>query len=614
MIGVMMLSSGGRAAANPEAAPLPHTDQDWIVRLYYQDMERLAALASRYDVFEHANHEAGYVDARLRTAEFLELQQAGYRVDIDAERTARANQLPDRTTSLLGGIPGYECYRTVEETFSTLNQLATNYPGLVTLVDIGDSWEKMQPGGAAGYDLLVMVLSSKSKPGPKPRFFLMAEHHARELTTSETALRFAEDLLAGYGTDADATWLLDYYEIHILPVANPDGRKWAEQGYLWRKNTSNTNGCGSFPDYGTDLNRNCGFKWGGIGSSSLPCDLTYRGPEAVSEPENQAIQSYVRSIFPDQRGPADTDPAPATTTGLVISLHSYSQLVLYPWGWTTASAPNVTALKALGCKFGYYNRYAVQASTALYATTGSVDDWVYGELGVPSYTFEMGTDFFQGCAFFQTNIYPANRPALYYAFKACRQPYLNPAGPEVTQVTPATATNLAGAQITLNATADDARYFGAPSLPIAQSITAARYSVDAPSWIAGSITHSMTAADGGFNSSVETLTVVIDTTGWSPGRHTLFVEAQDANGQWGVPTAAFVWIEPFRISGTLEPPGFVVRWPSVTNKLYTLLQTTDLRLPFTILANNLVGTPPTNSFTNSVNGTGARFFQIRMEP
>ena len=100
--------------------------------------------------------------------------------------------------------------------------------------------------------------------------FLMAAIHARELTTAETATRFAERLVAGYGPDPDITWLLDYNEIHIVPQVNPDGRKRAEGGVLWRKNTNDSNGSCSPSRIGVDLNRNSSFKWNpcGFGCSS----------------------------------------------------------------------------------------------------------------------------------------------------------------------------------------------------------------------------------------------------------------------------------------------------------------------------------------------------------
>jgi carboxypeptidase T len=72
------------------------------------------------------------------------------------------------------------------------------------------------------------VLTNQAITGTKPIFFLMAAIHAREYTTAESAMRFAEQLVRGYGRDPDATWLLDYTEIHVVPQANPDGRKQAE--------------------------------------------------------------------------------------------------------------------------------------------------------------------------------------------------------------------------------------------------------------------------------------------------------------------------------------------------------------------------------------------------
>jgi len=582
-----------------------------IVRLYYGDRAKLNELVERYDVFEFADHAAGYVDARLSQADYDELTRAGHRVEIDSALTAQANLPPVQADAQASGIPSYLCYRTVEETYAALNQIATNHPGLATLLDIGDSWEKVTPGGAEGYDLLALILSNQSRPGPKPRLFLVAEYHAREYTTAETALRFAEELVAGYGTDADITWLLDYYEIHIVPMANPDGRKWAEQGQLWRKNTDNNDGCTTFPDYGTDLNRNLGFKWGQTGSSGSPCSSTYRGPAPLSEPENIAISSYILSLFPDQRGPGDTDAAPPDTTGLVINLHSYSPLIIYPWGWTTALVPNSTALRTLGGRFSYFSRYTVQQAIDLYAVSGELDDWIYGELGVPVYTFEMGTAFFQSCSTFENTIYPSNRPALFYAAKACRQPYLDPAGPDVLHPT---ITNAVGPLLTLNARAASGRSFGYSPLPPAANLTAARYSVDHPSWTTGAVTHAMTALDGSFNSTNETVTAVIDTAGWTPGRHTLFVEACTGSTNWGVPTAVFAYVAPPALTASLESGNLVLRWPSATNHLYTLLQATNPAAPFSVLATNLPAQPPTNSYPITIVPDASRFYRLLLQP
>jgi len=110
-----------------------------------------------------------------------------------------------------------------------METLAENYPSLATWIDIGDSWDKQTAGGPVGYDLYALDLTNKLTTGPKPTFLLMAEIHAREFVTSETAARFAEYLTSNYGVDADITWLLDYYHVYIVPMLIPmgaSGRGW----------------------------------------------------------------------------------------------------------------------------------------------------------------------------------------------------------------------------------------------------------------------------------------------------------------------------------------------------------------------------------------------------
>jgi carboxypeptidase T len=144
---------------------------------------------------------------------------------------------------------------------------------------------------------------------------------------------------------------------------------------------------------GVDLNRNFSFTWnttGGVGSSGSACNLTYRGPSAGSEPETQALEAYIRSLWPDRRGPGANDAAPADTSGIHLDIHSYSQLVLWPWGETETPAPNGTALQTLGRRLAWFNGYTPQQSIGLYPTDGTSDAPSYGELGVASYTIETG--------------------------------------------------------------------------------------------------------------------------------------------------------------------------------------------------------------------------------
>ena len=540
------------SASEAGTPPAPPPEEGLVVaRVYFADPDDLDRLAEELDVWMVA-HEAGYLVALLSRDQLTDLLRAGYRVEVDEARTAGLERPLQPLLSQVSGIPGFPCYRTVEETYADLAQLAADHPDLAAWMDVGDSWEKAV-GARPGYDLYALVLTNRAKSRPKSTFLLMAAIHARELTTAELAARFAEYLVANYGTDPDVTWLLDYCEVRVLPVTNPDGRKQAEAGEYWRKNTDDDDGCTLFPYYGTDLNRNSSFHWGG--ASTNPCATTYQGPAPASEPETRATQDYVTAVFPDQRGSGDDEPAPDDATGVFVSLHSFGELVLFPYGFRSTPSPNHAQLETLGRKFGYFNSYEVcQAGEpgCIYSTTGTTDDWAYGDLGVAAYTFELGTTFFQGCSTFENTIVPAHLPALVYAAKAARRPYQTPAGPDVVDVTVAPVAAAAGTPVTLTAVIDDTRYDsnGWGNEPV-QDVAAAHYTVDAPSWVTGTLSGPMSPTDGAFDASVEAVQVTVDTAGWASGRHILFVEGRDAAGNWGVPTAVFLWTLDSAIAGTV---------------------------------------------------------------
>jgi carboxypeptidase T len=550
---------------NPYQAP-----SDYVVaRVYFDTLAILNQLAASLDVWE-VNQSEGYLVALLSPSQYSLLERSGLKLVVDRIQTALLYQpleaLPGQS---IDSIPGYPCYRTVEETYATITSLAQTYAHLAELIDIGDSWEKLTPDGPAGYEIYALRLTNEEfgELSEKPAFFLMAEIHARELVTAETATRFAEHLLTSYNSDADITWLLNYYRIYIVSMTNPDGRKHAENGILWRKNTNISNGCINDWDGGTDLNRNHSFHWGG--ASRDPCYPTYQGPVPISEPETQAIQNFVLSILTDQRGTADTDPAPENTSGIFISLHSYGNLVLWPWGWTDTDAPNHTQLQTLGRRLAYFNNYTPQQANELYLTTGTSDDWAYGELGAAAYTFEMGTTFFQDCTAFETTIHPSNLQSLLYAFKAARLPYMDPAGPRILNASVSPNAVTPGEFVVLTAIADDDLYNSSNGQEPTQDISAARYSIDAPSWINGTITFPLEAPYGNFNTTREDIEAVIDTSNLSNGQHIVFVEAMDLNGNWGVPTAVFLNVGTFGFVVDANPDTIITQNPG-TWVMYTL--------------------------------------------
>jgi hypothetical protein len=551
------LSAEGKAeSAQAEPTQSVSTQYDrWVVRAFFDDPAMVAEVAAWKEPWE-VDTKKRFIVLDVDQLEFDFLLDAGFRVEIDSNMTAELHRPRQRLPGQLAGIPGYPCYRTVEETIATAEALVAAYPSLATYTDVGDTWEKSEPGGEDGYDMMVLKLTNSAILGDKPDLFITSAIHAREYTPAELATRFAEYLLSNYNVDADATWLLDYHEIHLMLHANSDGRKQAETGISWRKNTNN-NFCGGSDLRGIDLNRNFEFAWGCCGGSSgSHCSETFRGPGPASEPETDAIQAYLRSTFPDQRGSDINDAAPDNATGVYLDIHSYSELVLWPWGFDNITAPNGDALQTLGRRLAYSNGYFPEQAIGLYPTDGTTDDFAYGELGVAAYTYELGTAFFQACSTFENTVLPDNLPSLIYAAKTVRTPYLTPTGPEAVDLSLDSVGVQAGAPVELVARVDDSFFGNSNGAEPVQNVAAAEYYVDTPPW-AGGTAVSMTASDGAFDGTSEMVEATINTSALGPGRHILFVRGQDSSvggetGQWGPMTATFLYVIDPATAPTLE--------------------------------------------------------------
>ncbi len=542
---------------SPFSAAANQLNGFWVVRAYFEDRSMVNRLASRIEPWE-VNHEDGYVVVGVDQNGLDFLLELGFQVEIDERLTQRYLRPPAALPDQTAGIPGFPCYRTVEETYSSMETIVADYPNLASWIDIGDSWDKTEPGGPNGYDLKVLKLTNTAIPGPKPKLFITASIHAREYSPAELTTRFAEYLVENYGRDADVTWILDFQEIHLMPIGNPDGRIHAETGLYWRKNT-NQNYCSPVSTArGADMNRNFDFYWGCCGGSSVAeCDEVYRGPSPASEPETQAIQSYLVAEFPDQRGPGLSDLAPPTATGVYLDIHSYGELVIWPWGFSAAPAPNGAALQTFGRRLAYFNGYKPDQAIGLYPVDGAADDYGYGELGIAALSFELGNTFFETCAAFETVILPNNLPALLYSAKAARTPYLTPSGPEVRGIEATPSGPSSGEPIELVAVIDDKRFNNSNGIEPTQTIVAAEYYLDTPPWSSSPapVAHSMNAADGSFNNTSESVIATIDTTTLTRGRHILYLRGMDSSGIWGPVSAHFIYIFDPAIDPTIQ--GFI---------------------------------------------------------
>lgn len=268
-----------------------------------------------------------------------------------------------------------------------LYEIAEAYPRLTQLETIGYSHQ--------GRPLLAMRLTKH--PGRwnrwgwkrlkrRPEVLFVATHHAREWVATQMAMRLIKHLTDNYGTDERVTDILDTTQVWIVPVGNPDGYQYTfDHERLWRKNLRDNDGDGAITAAdGVDINRNFDSHWGldDEGSSPILADYTYRGPEPNSEPETQALIDFM----------ADHD------FKFAISYHTYSDLILYPWGWQVQTPcfddPIFVAQAGTDDNPAIWDSlldrgYDPGVGADLYTTNGDYTDWAYAVARVPSHTVEL---------------------------------------------------------------------------------------------------------------------------------------------------------------------------------------------------------------------------------
>jgi carboxypeptidase T len=538
---------------------------EWYVEAHYTDQAAIIRASNR---FQHLDIDRDKQTVRVDTDEegIRFLENAGFDVRIDMAATANLRAFYQSANSI-SSIPGYACYRTVEETMDSMEDIVEVHPTLAEIHEIGPSWERTQNPNA-GYMMRALRITNletfKNDPD-RPRMVMFGSIHAREYTPAELLTRMAEWLVTSYGTDAQATWLVDHVDFRFILHANPDGRKKAESGISWRKNTNSVDAaCSGTPNGsrqpGVDLNRNFPFKWGTApgGSSSIPCDLIYRGPSAGSEIETRNLIAYVAGTpgadgvftggaLPDLKTDEVTTPAPEDYPGIFFDMHSYSRLVLWPWSDVSTLPPNSAAYQAMGRRIAWFNNYTPQRAVQLYPTDGGTIDTFYGRLGAPSFVMEIGNEFFELCSSFETDVLPKNLGALKFAARAAKAPYKLGSGPDVHTLSLDQMSVEAGTPVVLTATIDDTRYRATSPVQTTYAITAAAAYIDTTPWDPNAVAIPMAPVDGTFNGKTEVVQLTIPTDTLAPGKHLIFVQgtnALGANGTQGAPDAVMLEILP----------------------------------------------------------------------
>ncbi|XP_047432448.1 carboxypeptidase O [Mugil cephalus] len=266
----------------------------------------------------------------------------------------------------------YYKYHPMQEISDWMNQMVKEHPDLVTIVDYGKTYENRK------ISLLKIGFNTGEK---KKGIWMDCGIHAREWIAPAFCQYFVKQILQTYKTDAkmeNMLWNMDFY---VTPVLNVDGYifSWTKDR-LWRKNRSP----GPSPSscFGVDLNRNFDANWGTVGVSFNCSSNIYCGTKPASEPETQAVTDFVGSRKDDFL--------------CFLTIHSYSQLLLVPYGHPDFTASNYYELMIVGLGAAeaiwkvHGMKYQVGTSPdVLYPNSGSSRDWARMQ-GIPySYTFEL---------------------------------------------------------------------------------------------------------------------------------------------------------------------------------------------------------------------------------
>ncbi|MFI0807690.1 M14 family metallopeptidase [Streptomyces echinatus] len=365
-------ATAGHASADGVRKVTPSTDdvKQYEIHQSTTPVTRTAIQATGVTVDE-ADEETVVVSGRAK--QIRALRRLGY----DVQPLGAA---PRRSGARLYDFPSADAkYHNYAEANAEIDQRLAAYPGIMSKRVIGKSYQ--------GRDIIAIKVSDNvATDEDEPEVLFTAHQHAREHLTVEMALYLLRELGAGYGSDSRITNMVNSREIWIVPDLNPDGGEYdiASGSYRsWRKNRQPNSGSSAV---GTDLNRNWDYKWGCCGGSSgSKSSETYRGASPESAPEVKVVADFVRSRVVGGKQQIKAG----------IDFHTYSELVLWPFGWTyndTATgmtADDAAAFKAVGQKMAASNGYTPEQASDLYITDGSIDDYLWGTQKIFDYTFEM---------------------------------------------------------------------------------------------------------------------------------------------------------------------------------------------------------------------------------
>ena len=364
-----------------------------VVRLR---LDQYRGYLGSHDPLDRLFCRGGWCSFLVSARELHQIEASG--LDFEVSQPPEAPP-PSRSSAKSGSNGRYHSY---QETRDRLVELAERFPGLARAFPIGRSLE--------GRDVYAIRISDNvDLEEAEPNLYVIGCHHAREWISVEVPLLFAQHLLERHAEDAEVRRAVAGAQLYVVPLLNPDGLEFSIHHYRWWRKNRRYNGDMS---WGVDLNRNYGFMWGfdDSGSSGDPESEAYRGPAAFSEPETEALRRFMLAHPP----------------GGSVSYHNYSQVIMFPWGYTTQPTAHAAEMEAIAGEMSRRmlrvngRRYEYgSGAEALYLTNGDLDDWIYGTFAIPAFTIELPPSDYLSGGFFTSDAeidlsVSENLPALLY--------------------------------------------------------------------------------------------------------------------------------------------------------------------------------------------------------
>jgi hypothetical protein len=370
--------------------PVVRNDHDLysLVKVIINSRDDVKRLADNDITVEHyTGHFSEGIEIVINQSELARLMTSGLNFEIRiqdldnyyAQREAPSIEelLPSKMIAQKDGVDGFSYgsmggYYTYDEVVQKLDSMRLRFPNIITAKqNIGASVENRTIWAVKISDNPEANESSTEAP-----IYFDALHHAREPQAMASVMYFMYWILENYGTDPEATYLVNNREIFFVPVVNPDGYRYNQTtnpngGGSWRKNRRN-NGSSC---YGIDLNRNYTYGWGvNSGSSNDPCSETYRGLSAGSEPETQAVTAFVNQIRPK----------------IGLSFHSVAGRYLNPYGYNDSSI-SYDIYSEFSSDFAASNNYTYGTVNEMlaYYSSGTTRDYLHS-IGGYFWTPEVG--------------------------------------------------------------------------------------------------------------------------------------------------------------------------------------------------------------------------------